>query len=48
MFLYTYTDIQKKAEEGIKINTKHVQTRVAAATGVTPRTVRRFNVEGNM
>lgn len=39
--------MQKEADEGIKINIKHVQKRVAAATGVAPRTVRRINMEAN-
>lgn len=39
--------MQKEADEGIKINTKHMQKRVAATTTVAPRTVRRINVEAS-
>ena len=41
------TFMQKEADEGIKINIKHVQKRVAEATGVSTKTVRRINAEAN-
>ncbi|XP_072940847.1 uncharacterized protein [Epargyreus clarus] len=39
--------MQTEADGGIKININHVQKRVAAATGVSTRTVRRINAEAN-